>query len=172
MSLLRWVDFLWEKAEELLLAFGIIALSILLLINVFLRTFFSRSIVMAEEVGQIIILAITFLGLSYVARHGRHIRMSVLYDLAKDKYRRTLAILIPFVTSMTLFYLSHVAFRYMSAIKIAKRVTSSLQIPVQYITLVVAIGLFTAATQFLRIFFLNLRSKEKKALVGTYEQKN
>lgn len=168
MSLFRVIDHLWEKAEELLLAFGTIGLSTLLLINVFLRFFFSKSIVMAEEVGQIIILSVTFLGLSYVARHGRHIRMSVIYDLVGARYRKILAIFIPLVTSMTLFYLSYIAFRYVGVIKLAHRVTSSLQIPVYRINLVVAVGLLTAGIQFLRIFFLNVGGKEGEDLVGTY----
>ena len=170
MSLLKRMDHLFEKAEEILLAFGIIALSVLLLINVFLRFFFSRSIVMAEEVGQIILLAITFLGLSYVARHGRHIRMSVVYDVVSNKFRKILAVIISLVTSITLYYLSYVAFRYVAAIKLANRVTSSLNIPVYMINLVVAIGLFTAATQFLRIFYLNIRNMNGKDLVGSYPQ--
>ncbi len=168
MSLLKWIDYLLEKIEELVLALGIISMSVLLLINVFLRTFFSRSIVMAEEVGQILLIAITFIGLSYVARHGRHIRMSVVYDFIGTKYRKVLAIIIPLVTGMTLYYLSYVAFRYMWAIKLSNRVTSSLKIPVHWITVLVVIGLFTSGTQFIRISYLNIRNKGEKDLIGTY----
>ena len=171
MSLLRRFDYLLEKTEEILLAFGTIVLSVILLINVFLRFFFSRSIVMAEEVGQILILGITFLGLSHVARHGRHIRMSVVYDVIDKKYRKVLAIIIPLVTSITLYYLSYIAFRYTLAIKISNRVTSSLHIPVHFVTAMVAIGLFTAGSQFIRISYLNIKNiknKEEEDLIGTY----
>lgn len=169
-SFFKRIDKLMEKTEEIILAFGIIALSILLLINVFLRFFFSRSIVMAEEVGQVLLLGITFLGLSYVARHGRHIRMSVIYDLLSSRYRKILAVIIPLVTSMTLYYMSFLAYRYVIVIKLANRVTSSLQIPVYMVNLLVVIGLITAATQFLRISYLNVTNKGEKDLIGAYPQ--
>lgn len=170
MTFFRRIDRLWERAEELLLAFGTIGLSGLLLINVFLRFFFSKSIVMAEEVGQIIVLSVTYFGLSYVARYGRHIRMSVIYDLIGARYRKILAIFIPLVTSFTLFYLSYIAFRYVGVIRTAQRVTSSLQIPVYRINLVVAIGLLTAAAQFFRIFLLNVSSWGEEDFVGLHRQ--
>jgi TRAP-type C4-dicarboxylate transport system permease small subunit len=96
--------------------------------------------------------------------------MSVVYDLLSSRYRKILAVIIPLVTSMTLYYLSFLAFRYVTVIKLANRVTSSLQIPVYMVNLLVVIGLFTAATQFLRICYLNVTNKGEKDLIGTYPQ--
>jgi hypothetical protein len=38
------------------------------------------------------------------------------------------------------------------------------------VNLLVVIGLFTAATQFLRICYLNVTNKGEKDLIGTYPQ--
>lgn len=172
MNALKTLDRIVEKLEEWLLAFGTIALTLLLLMNVFLRTFFSRSIVMAEEVSRIIVIGITFIGLSYVARHGSHIRMDVIYDMINKKYRKILATIIPLVTSVTLYYLANVAFRYTRAIKLSNRVTASLQIPVHYITALVVIGLILSGTQYARIFYLNLKNirNDEEDFIGTYRK--
>lgn len=172
MGILKQLDRIMIKFEEVLLATGTIALTGLLLTNVFLRTFFSRSIVMAEEISRIVVLAITFIGLSYVARHGNHIRMDVVYNLVSKKYRKFLAMFISLITSATLYYLAYVAYLYMMTIKLSNRVTASLQIPVHYITALVVIGFITAGTQYARIFFLNLKNigNDEDDLVGTYHK--
>lgn len=172
MDALRTLDRLLERLEEWLLAFGIIILTVLLLMNVFLRTFFSRSIVITEEVSRIIVFAITFIGLSYVARHGTHIRMDVFYDMLNKKCRKVVATIVALVTSATLYYLAYVSIRYMNAIRLTKRVTASLQIPVYYIAAIVAVGFLASGTQYARIFFLNLKNmgNDEEDLVGTYHK--
>lgn len=161
IGFLRKVDKIVEKLEEWLLAFGTIILTSLLLMNVILRTFFSKSIVMAEEVSRIVVLAITFNGLSYVARKGTHIRMDVIYNLLGKKFRKVTALFIGVVTSATLYYLAYVAYIYMGTIRLSNRVTASLQIPVHYITALVFLGFLTSGTQYARIAVQNLISMNK-----------
>jgi hypothetical protein len=49
--------------------------------NVIGRFVFGRSLYFAEEVNQFLIILITFAGIGYAARNGRHIRMSAFYDM-------------------------------------------------------------------------------------------
>jgi C4-dicarboxylate transporter, DctQ subunit len=42
----------------------------------------------SEELNSILIILITFAGISYAARHGRHIRMSAIYDALPPKGRK------------------------------------------------------------------------------------
>lgn len=79
---------------------------------------------------------------------------------------------IAITTSATLYYLAYVAFLYMKTIQLSNRVTAALQIPVHFITALVVIGFFAAATQYARIFFLNLKNigNDEDDLVGTYHK--
>ena len=66
--------------EEFILSGGILVIAALTIANVFCRTFFGFSLAFAEEVSQFLIVLITFVGLSYGASQGRHIRMTAIYD--------------------------------------------------------------------------------------------
>ena len=166
MKLLRLLDRLMAKVEEVLLAMGILLMSALLIVNVLLRTTIGSSITFSEEVGQMLLTVVTFIGLSYVARHGKHIRMSILYDLAGPKLRKFLSVTVSLITSLTLYWLTWIAYNYMTAIKMSNRVTPALGIPVWLVTAVVVLGFFSAATQYAHIFYLNLVNKE--SFLGTY----
>ncbi len=55
------------------------ALAVLLIANVFARTF-SLSIHFAEEISRFLVMLITFTGVSYGVRKARHIRMGAFLD--------------------------------------------------------------------------------------------
>ncbi len=48
--------------------------------NVIGRFVLGESLFFTGEVNRILIIMITFAGIGYAARHGRHIRMSAIYD--------------------------------------------------------------------------------------------
>lgn len=166
MKFLKLLDHVMSKIEEYALAWGIILMSVLLILNVLLRSIWGKSITFSEELGQILLTVVTFIGLSFVARHGKHIRMSVLYDYASPRLRKTLACVVSLVTGITLFWLSHIALNYMLLIKASRRITPALNIPVYLITCVVVWGFLSAAIQYAHIFYLNLTSRE--SYLGTY----
>lgn len=166
MKLLRFLDRLMARLEEVFLASAILLMSLLLIVNVLMRVTIGSSVTCAEELGQILLTVVTFVGISYVARHGKHIRMSIFYDLGGPGLRKFMATLVSLVTSLTLYWLTWIAYNYMTAIKISHRVTPALGIPVWLVTCVVVLGFFSAATQYAHIFYLNLAAKE--SFLGTY----
>lgn len=166
MALLKQIDYFLAKIEEIVLVSCIITMVAILGINVVLRFSFSTSFVFAEEVALILLTAITFIGLSYVARHGKHIRMDMFYDHVSERCKKTLILIISSITGLTLYYLSYLSLIYFWSIKVSNRLTPVLHIPVHLITFVVVLGFFMAATQYIRIFYMNLKSCE--ALIGTY----
>ncbi|GAB1400150.1 hypothetical protein MASR1M66_16040 [Aminivibrio sp.] len=95
MGVLKKIDRMMIKFEEILLATGTIALTGLLLLNV-LPDFFSEALSW-RKVSRIVVLAITFIRLSYVAcikshKDGRNLQ------LFSKKYRKILAVFISFIT--------------------------------------------------------------------------
>lgn len=61
---------------------------------------------------MIFIVVVTYAGLSYAARNGRHIRMSAIYDAMPAKTRKVLMIVMASVTSAFMFSLSYYSKNY------------------------------------------------------------
>jgi C4-dicarboxylate transporter, DctQ subunit len=88
-----------SRIESFLLAAGVLLMAANVVANVVGRFVLGRSIQFSEELNQLLIIMITFAGISYAARHARHIRMSAIYDAMPQKARRVLMIVIGITTA-------------------------------------------------------------------------
>lgn len=146
---LTWIDAVIGTVEMQVLAWGIILMAVNTIANVFGRYFFNQSIYFTEELNQFLIVIVTFMGLGYVTRKGRHIRMSAFYDLLGDRPKKLLMILIAALTAAVMFILAWYAFEYVAKIARRGRVTPALQLPL-YLTYVwVVIGFAVTGIQYL-----------------------
>jgi len=154
---LAWVDMVIAKFEVFVLAYGVLLMAANSIANVAGRFFLSQSIYFSEELNQFLIVLITFVGLGYAARKGRHIRMSAVYDQLSDRNRKILMVIIATVTSAIMFVLAYYAFVYVSRVARLGKVTPSLQLPL-YLTYVwVPIGFFITGLQYALTVVSNLR---------------
>ncbi len=159
-GLLGKIDILISRIEAFMLAVGVLLMALNTIANVVGRFVFQNSIFFSEELNRILIILITFAGISYAARHGRHIRMSAIYDALPPKARKGLMIVITLVTAVFMFGLCYYAFTYLQTQAGRGRVLPSLQIPV-WITLVwVPVGFFMTGMQYLLTAIKNLLDKD------------
>lgn len=136
------------RLEAIILAFGVLAMAANTVANVVGRFAFGRSLHFAEEVNAALIVLITFAGISYAARHGRHIRMSAIIDMLPTRPRKIAMIAITALTAALLFLLSWYALDYVMTQASRGRVLPALRVP-QWWTLVwVPLGLFLTALQY------------------------
>lgn len=168
MGLIKKLNDITGKIEVFVLATSVLLMAAILIGNVFSRQFFNNSWKWAEEVGQFLVVIITFVGTSYAARKGKHIRMSAIYDALSQRGKKVLAILSAISTAVAMFYLTYLALRYAITMQVYGRVSPALKMPMYYLVSVVAIGFFLTAIQYLFIFILNL--KEKGTYLGTEEE--
>jgi TRAP-type C4-dicarboxylate transport system permease small subunit len=143
--------------EEKVTAFSIIFMAIILIANVILRQF-NSSLASAEELSQFLMFFVTFLGTSYAARSGMHIRMSMLSDALKGKARKILVIAVSLLTALVMLYVAYLAARYVMKVAGFKRVSPILQAPVQYVWWAMPVGLFLTSLQYFMAFIRNLIS--------------
>ncbi len=144
------------KVESLILTLSIVAMATNSIANVFGRYLFNQSLYFSDELNQFLIVIITFMGLGYITRQGKHIRMSAFYDILPAAKRKLLMVLISFVTAIVMLILAWSALEYV--LKIAQRgwVTPALQVPLYLTYMWVALGLLLASIQyFLREFIWN-----------------
>lgn len=169
LKILKKTNNILRKFEELVLTYGIIALAVITVGNVVSRSVFNQSWSFTEELSQFILVILTFMGVSYAIRCGRHIRMSAFYDLVSEKIQRIMMIIISIVTAVVLFYLSYHALLFVLETKQYGRVTPSLQVPFYLVIMWAPFGLFLGGIQYILTFFKNLFSEEAWL---SYEEKS
>ena len=153
---LGWIDNGIARAEAFLLAAGVLLMAVNTVANVVGRFGLGRSIQATEEVNRILIILITFAGISYAARHGRHIRMTAFFDMMPVKPRKLLMILIALVTSVFMFALAWYSWGYLQTTMGRGRLLPSLQIPVWWTLVWVPVGFFMTGLQYLLTAIKNI----------------
>ena len=154
------IDCLLSWIEERILVFSVLFMAVILIANVAARNLFYSSINATEEISQFLIVFVTFLGTSYAARKGLHIRMFILNDFLNGKPQKILALIVSISTAVFMAYLAWLSFRYVSRVAVLRRVSPILQIPLYSVWSVVPIGFALTSLQYLLTFFRNLASKD------------
>jgi len=154
---LRGLDILLRQIEEKIIALSVILMALILIANVLLR-FLNQSFHPTEELSQFLIFFVTFVGTSYGARSGLHIRMSLLNDTLKGAPRKALAIVVSLTTALFLFYVAWLSWRYVERVGAQNRVSPILHWPVYYIYLVMPLGFLLTGLQYVLTFMRNIIS--------------
>ncbi len=159
-GILGVVDSLISRLESFLLAAGVLLMAVNTVANVVGRYVFQHSIFFTEELNRIIIILITFAGVGFAARHGRHIRMSAIFDALPTGMRKVLMIFIAVVTSLAMFALCYFSVKYIGKVQTSGRVLPALQIPVWWIFVWAPVGFFVTGTQYALTAYKNLIEKD------------
>ncbi|MFB5664386.1 TRAP transporter small permease [Alteribacillus sp. HJP-4] len=160
MKVLNILDSTLKKIEEFILSFSIITIAAMVCGNAIARNFLSSSWAFAEEISRLALFMATFMGISYVARKGRHLSMSAVYDNVPFKFRKALATIIPFFTAIVLFVFAYYSWLYIESTIQSGRVTSALRLPYYVMLIWAPLGFILGGIQFLRNFWINVRNKD------------
>lgn len=161
--LLKTIDFidgLLSRFEGVMLALGVIAMTVNTIAAVISRYVFNSAITFTDELNMIFIVVVTFAGLSYAARNGRHIRMSAIYDAMPAKIRKALMVGMTAVTSAFMFFLSFYSYYYIVEVYQSGRILPALGLPVFYIYLWVPIGFVVTGLQYAFTMVKNLTESD------------
>ena len=164
--LLSSLDTLIDRAEAFILAWGVIIMATNTIANVFGRYVFSQSIYFTEELNEFLIIIITFMGLGYVTRKGRHIRMSAFYDLLPVRAKKLMMVLIASLTAVVMFILAWYAFEYVAKIARRGRVTPALQVPLYMTYVWVVIGFALTGIQYVLTMVKNLNLADEDVYIS------
>lgn len=167
MRVLAGIDHAIARFEAFVLAFGVLLMAANSIANVIGRFVFSQSIYFTEELNQFLIVLVTFVGLGYAARKGRHIRMSAVYDQLSDRQRKIMMVLIAAVTAAVMFVLAYYSYVYIVRMAKLGKVTPSLQVPLYLTYIWVPIGFVITGIQYIMTVVKNLQSRE---VYISYEQ--
>jgi len=149
-----------QRVEEILLSASILIIAGLTILNVFCRSVLGFSLAVTEEVSQFCIIIVSFVGLSYAASKGRHIRMTAIYDQLGPKMRKAAMILITGSTSLIMLLLCFYAISYVVSVQQLGHVYPVLRVPFYLIYSIAPIGLLLAGIHYGLAAFRNLISPD------------
>jgi len=147
-----------QKVEEVLLSASILTIAGLTIVNVVCRSLLGFSLAFTEEVSQFCIIVVCFVGLSYAASRGRHIRMTAIYDQLPLKMRKAFMVVITASTSAILLALGWYAVLYVAAVRELGGIYPALRVPFFVVYAVAPVGLFLAGIQYGLATLRNLTS--------------
>jgi C4-dicarboxylate transporter DctQ subunit len=145
--------------EVSILVFCVAALGILLIANVFARTFF-QSIYFAEEVSKFLVMLTTFTGVSYGVRKARHIRMGAFLDAMPPKMEKTFIIIISLISAVVMAIMAWASWEYLTNAMAKGHMTPALRVPKWTFYVIIPIGFGLAGIQYIRTIIKNLIEKD------------
>ena len=156
---------LWEEG---VMVGGVVFISGLLFANVIGRQI-GHSIIPAEELAFIAMLIITFFGLSYVTRKGRHIRVGVLLDLSGFKIKKVMVFFEAILGGLLMCLFAYLSVIYTIQLVTMERSTVSLNWPYWIFSIWLIFGFTLSAFHYIRLVTRNI--KEKKEVWLSPEEK-
>lgn len=169
---LRTLDAIIREFERYVLIAAIILASVMLIAGVIARTVVQRSFTFTEEVAGFFIVSMTFIGIAYGARVGRHIRMSAVFDLVPIKVKKVMIVIINFITCAVLFILAIFAVQYFLRVYAMKVLSPALRYPRAILVGFAAFGLFLGAVEYLKNFIYNLLTIKEPDIYISTEKKD
>lgn len=124
------------------------------------RVLFGQGIPGTSEIAELLIIIMTFIGVSYGVRSARHISMSAIYDQLQGTARKAMLVTICLVTALLMFYFAWLAWDYTSTIYARGRVSGALTIPLWTVYIAAPVGFALAGIQYLLTAVRNLTSRE------------
>jgi C4-dicarboxylate transporter DctQ subunit len=135
----RYIGTLVNAVEVSILVFCVASLGILLITNVFARTFF-QSIYFAEEVSKFLVMLTTFTGVSYAVRKARHIRMGAFLDAMPEKMEKIFIIIISIVSAFVMGIMTWFSYKYLINAMDMGHMTPALRVPKWTFYVIIPIG--------------------------------
>jgi TRAP-type C4-dicarboxylate transport system permease small subunit len=107
-----WFDQGLAWFERSALVTCILAMAAVSVANVISRNTLGSSIQFANDVTQILLVIVTFMGIGIGAREARHIRVSAIHDLLPKAARKVLLVFVSLTTSLLLLALANYGWDY------------------------------------------------------------
>lgn len=168
-GILGTIDVVISKVEAVMLAAGVLAMAINTCVNVVARFVFGEGFFFSGEINRILIILITFAGIGYAARHGRHIRMSAIYDALPALGRKILMIFIALFTAGVMFFLCYWSYFFVETMYSRGRILPALGIPIWTIYVWVPVGFAVTGIQYFLTAIKNFTAKDVYLSTGVVD---
>lgn len=149
---------IWYHLEEIFLIPSLIFSVGLIFVQVVMRYIFNNSISWSEELARYIYIWQTWIGVSYAARNGTHLRISMIKDRLPKNGQKVLEL---FVTAIWIAFAIFIIYQGIVSVKTIAgfgQMSSALQIPMQFCYAAIPVGMILMC---LRLVEQTIRSFRK-----------
>lgn len=133
---------IWDHFEECILIYSLMVSVALVFLQVVMRRVFNNSLFWSEELARYLYVWQTWLGVSYAARNGTHLRITMLKDRLPAGVQKILEL---FVTLVWLGFGIFVIYQGMGVVGTIAgfgQKSSALKIPMQFCYASIPVGMF------------------------------
>lgn len=149
-----------------ILAVAILVMAATTIVNVFARNLTGGMLAASEELNRFLIVLVCFVGLSYAAGEGRHIRMTALSDALPRRARRWLAVFVQATTALLLVLFAWYALRY--ALSVDRR-SPVMGVPLGWVYLIAPLGLLLGGVEYALAAARNVRGPDVYRSFGSLD---
>jgi len=132
---------IWDHFEEYILTYSLMVSVALVFIQVIMRRIFNNSLTWSEELARYLYVWQTWLGVSYAARNGTHLRITMLKDRLPEGAQKVLEV---FVTAVWIGFGLFVMYQGMAVVNTITtfgQKSSALRIPMQICYVSIPVGM-------------------------------
>lgn len=153
---MKRIQAIFTRAEEAILAAGLMGSLLVMFLNVVLRKF-NIGFTWSEEVVRYLIVWVTFLGISYCIKKDAHIVIDLLVNYLPDRGKRIVLAFVDFISVIFSALLTYMGYSLVVGQMMFSQKTAALQIPFYLVYLVLPIGFTWGAVRFADSFRKRLK---------------
>lgn len=154
------IENVFEKLEEWVISLSVILMAALLIVNVIMRTIFNSSLTFSEEIGQFLLIIISFFGIGYCVRQNKHINMSIIFDAVSKNNKKRMMLLISSVSAIVMIALSILSLQYVISVIRFGRTSPALNIPMFWFYISIPFGFIIGAIEYFGTLIANIKNKD------------
>ena len=133
---------IWDHLEEYVLVYSLMVSVALVFVQVVMRRVFNNSLSWSEELARYLYVWQTWLGVSYAARNGTHLRITMLKDRLPAKAQQILEILVVLVWMGFGIFVIYQGMGVVNTIASFGQKSSALKIPMQFCYMSIPVGMY------------------------------
>ena len=133
---------IWDHLEEYVLVYSLMVSVALVFVQVVMRRVFNNSLSWSEELARYLYVWQTWLGVSYAARNGTHLRITMLKDRLPPQAQQILEILVVLVWMGFGIFVIYQGMGVVNTIASFGQKSSALKIPMQFCYMSIPVGMF------------------------------
>lgn len=133
---------IWDHLEESVLVYSLMVSVALVFVQVVMRRVFNNSLSWSEELARYLYVWQTWLGVSYAARNGTHLRITMLKDRLPAKVQQILEIFVVLVWMGFGIFVIYQGMGVVNTIASFGQKSSALKIPMQFCYMSIPVGMF------------------------------
>ena len=153
--------FIWDHLEEIILLPAFTVSTVLIFIQVIMRYVFHHSLAWSEELVRYMYVWETWIGVSYAAHRGSHLRITMIRDKLPPKAKQAVEILVMIIWIGFAVFVFSQGCRAIETITRFGQKSSALRIPMQWCYLSIPVGMIMMTIRLIENAIKSFLKKDK-----------